>query len=109
MNREEDLADQVHVYLMQMIPVELQKSIKVNCSIHETNSGKEYSKTKITITTSRPSSLIGRSGWICKLICEVLELRYHTQVSVGIKEFNAFRADEIVGVLSFSKCMVTVK
>ena len=109
MNREQDLADQIHVYLMQQIPAELQKDIKVSCSIHETNSGKEYTKTKITITTNRPAALIGRSGWICKLMCEALELRYHTQVSMGIKQMKIGMADEIVGVLSFSKCMVTVK
>jgi len=42
-------------------------------------------------------------------MCEALELRYHTQVSMGIKQMKIGMADEIVGVLSFSKCMVTVK
>ena len=87
MNREQDLADQIHVDIMQMIPKEFHDKIEVVCSYHEATSGaREYSKTKIIITSKKPTAIIGRGGWIIKILSEYVEKKYRTQVSIGVKE-----------------------
>ena len=106
MNREEDLADQIHIDLMQMIPTALHEDINVSCSIHETNSGKEYTKTRVTITSKKPSAIIGKGGWIIKILCEYVEKKYRTQISLGVKEKKYGMQDEVVSVLSYSQVSI---
>ena len=106
MNREQDLADQIHTDLMQMIPKEYHEDMVVSCSIHETNSGIEYTKTKVTITSKKPSAIIGKSGWIIKILCEYVEKKYRTQISLGVKEKKYGMQDEVVSVLSYSQVSI---
>ena len=106
MNREQDLADQIHIDLMQMIPKEYHEDIDVSCSYHETNSGHEYTKTKVTITSKKQSAVIGKRGWIIRILCEYVEKKYRTQISLGVKDKKYGMQDEVVGVLSFAQVSI---
>jgi len=77
-----DKADEMKVFLMQTIPREYFEDLSIQCL----PSAKGGFVAKVDIKTKSARFLIGRNGWILRLIVELLEEKFKPyQVSISLK------------------------
>ena len=78
-----DKADEMKVFLMQTIPREYFEDIQIECL----PSGKGGFVAKVDVVTKAQKYLIGRNGWILKIVVELLEEKFKPyRVSMSLKK-----------------------